>query len=405
MPNMRICYIHQYFVTPMQGGATRSYHLAKGMVQHGIQVDMITAHEESFYDFKQIDGINVHYLPVAYSQQMGFLRRIWSFLSFVWHTRQLLRKVPRPDYLYITSTPLTTGLLGLWAKRKLAIPFIFEVRDLWPDAPIQVGVIRNPLLKQFLWTLEKRIYRHALKVIALSPGIANAIRQKEPLAEVFVVPNFADTSMLFPEEKTSERLQKYGLQNTFTLIYAGAIGQVNALDELLALTEAGDFQCLVMGEGSELVRFQSEVAKRGLTTIKFFPFGSKKQVRELMSCADMAVISFKRLPIFETNSPNKFFDALAMGKAILINQKGWLWELVKNHELGIYHPLSHTQETTEALKALSVDSVRLKQMQSNARGLAEKYFSAEIALAKTLHIIDAKQFPANFNDAVYIRTA
>lgn len=402
---MRICYIHQYFVTPQQGGATRSYHLAKGMVDHGIQVDMITAHEENFYDFKQIDGINVHYLPVSYSQQMGFLRRIWSFLSFVWQARQLLPKLPRPDYLYITSTPLTTGLLGLWAKRRLVVPFIFEVRDLWPDAPIQIGVIRSPLLKHFLWTLEKRIYRHALKIIALSPGIANAIRQKEPLATVYVIPNFADTTSLFPEEKKTERLQKYGLKNTFTIIYAGALGKVNALDEILALAAASDFQYVILGQGSELPRLQSEVAKRGLSTIKFFPFGSKKKVWELMSCADMALISFKRLPIFETNSPNKFFDALAMGKAILLNQKGWLWELVQEYEVGIYHCLPNTQETLEALTILSKDAARLKRMQSNARELAEKYFTVEIALAKTLHILDAKQFPANFNDAVYIRTA
>ena len=247
---MRIFYIHQYFVTPKQGGATRSYHLAKGMMQHGLDVEMITTHSEDFYDFKIIDGIKVHYLPVPYSQKMGFLKRIWAFLGFVRQAKKLISKLPRPDYLYVTSTPLTTGLIGLWAKQKLAIPYIFEVRDLWPDAPIQVGVIKNTLLKRYLWALEKKIYRQALKIVALSPGIANAIRSKVPTAEVSIIPNFADLSIFQIAPKAPEILQKFELQDRLTIIYAGAIGQVNALHELVELASRTPYQFLIMGEGS-----------------------------------------------------------------------------------------------------------------------------------------------------------
>ncbi|UJP65987.1 glycosyltransferase family 4 protein [Mongoliitalea daihaiensis] len=402
---MHIFYIHQYFVTPSQGGATRSYHLAKGMVAKGLMVDMITAHQESFYDFKIIDGIRVHYLPVNYSQTMGFLRRIWAFLRFVVMAKRLIRKLPRPDYLYVTSTPLTTGLIALWAKKKFAIPYIFEVRDLWPDAPIEIGVIQNPLLQNYLWALEKKIYRQALKTVALSPGIANAIRQKVPSAEVHVVPNFADLNIFHPQPKCPKLLQKFGLKDTFTIIYAGAIGKVNALHELLDLAEATPYQFLIMGEGSELPTLQNEARQRRLSNLRFIPFGPKTTVNKVMSCADMACILFERSPIFKTNSPNKFFDALAMGKAILTNQKGWIGELVHNQELGIYHDCTKLERTLQQLEEIAQEPKALKKMQYNSRQLAERYFNAENAVSKILHVIDPDRFTASFNDEVYIRTA
>ena len=119
---MKIIYLHQYFRKPAQGGAVRSYHLAKGLVEAGIEVELITAHSGKTYDQRWIDGIKVHYLPVDYDQKFGFVRRILAFLRFVSLSKNLLKKLSRPDLLYITSTPLTTGLIGLWAKKRLALP-------------------------------------------------------------------------------------------------------------------------------------------------------------------------------------------------------------------------------------------------------------------------------------------
>lgn len=402
---MRVFYVHQYFVTPQQGGATRSYHLAKGMVDNGLEVEMITTHQQSFYDFRIIAGIRVHYLPVAYSQKMGFLRRVWAFLAFVRQAKLLIKKLPRPDYLYITSTPLTTGLIGLWAKRKFAIPYIFEVRDLWPDAPIQIGVIRNPLLKRYLWGMEEKIYKHALKIVALSPGIANVIRKKAPTAELTIIPNFADLSIFRPSPKSAEMLKKFGLEAKLTIIYAGALGKVNALHELLDLATQSNHQYLIMGTGSELEWLKIQSARHNLSQIRFFPFGSKEEVRDLMACADLAFISFERKPIFKTNSPNKFFDALAMGKAIITNQKGWIGDLVQSHQLGFYHDNSATDKTLQQLKYLTENPSFLEAMQANSRQLAEAYFSSEIAIAKLLHVIDPKKFPSSIHDEAYIRTA
>lgn len=407
---MKIIYIHQYFKTPEEGGAVRSYHLAKGLVDAGFEVELITGGNQKYYDQRRIDGIKVHYLPVAYDQKFGFLKRVGSFLSFVQQTKKLLPKLARPDILYISSTPLTTGMIGLWAKQKLALPYIFEVRDLWPEAPIQVGAIRNPLLKKYLISLEARIYRNALSLVALSPGIAEHLRKVAPDRTVSLIPNFSDLDCFFPQDKNENLLRKYDLKPNLTIAYTGALGQVNAVDELLDLAEVAqnrqkNWQFLIMGSGSHEQKLREIAAQKKLNNLLFIPFGSKEKVNEVMSLADLAWISFAHLPVLKTNSPNKFFDALAAGKAILVNHKGWVFELVKQYGLGFSCLPGKMETAFIELERVESDPKALHQMQQNSRVLAEKYFSKEHAGTRLKEVINPGKNPTGLQDAVYILTA
>ncbi|UZD21394.1 glycosyltransferase family 4 protein [Algoriphagus halophytocola] len=400
---MRIIYIHQYFKTPTEGGAVRSYHLGKGLVDAGHEVEMITGGSRIGYDQRWIDGIKVHYLPVAYDQKFGFFKRAWAFLNYVRQAKKLIKKLPRPDLLYVTSTPLTTGLLVLWAKERLAIPYIFEVRDLWPQAPIEVGVIKNPLLKSSLKSLEKKIYQRAMSLVALSPGIADHLRKVTPNQKIHLIPNFSDLDRFFPIEKSQFSLQKYGLQNSLTIAYTGALGKVNAVDELLTLAELAklrgkNWQFLIMGEGSYKSKLQGFASEKLLSNVRFLPFGPKDKVNEVLGLADFAWISFAHLPVLKTNSPNKFFDALAAGKAILVNHKGWVYDLVKTHELGIPCLPAKIEKSFEKLEELDQTPEELVRMGQNARKLAEKYFTKELAVSRLIQCINPKQIPQSYSD-------
>lgn len=406
---MKVIYIHQYFRTPEQGGAVRSYHLAKGLVAAGISVDLITAHDLTHYDQRWIDGIRVHYLPVTYEQRFGFAKRILAFWQFVSKARSLVKKLPRPDLLYITSTPLTTGLIGLWAKKRLALPFIFEVRDLWPEAPIQVGAIRNPVLKRMLYSLEKKIYDHALSLVALSPGIAQHLTKTSPAREVALIPNFSDLETFFPRGKNETLASQLGLGKGLTIAYTGALGQVNAVEELLDLAEMAqlrgkNWNFLIMGTGSHEQKLKQIRTQKKLANVRFVPFGAKEKVAELLHLADFAWISFAHLPVLKTNSPNKFFDALAAGRAILVNHKGWVYDLVKTHALGIACLPGRMEATFAKLEKLEAHPAQIDQMGRNSGRLAETYFSKEQAVRRLVEVIRDTPRPTQA-DAVDIRTA
>ncbi|MHA7130724.1 glycosyltransferase family 4 protein [Algoriphagus namhaensis] len=406
---MRIIYIHQYFKTPAEGGATRSYYLAKGLADAGYDVEVITG-GSVHYDLKKMEGFTVHYLPVGYAQRFGFVRRVFAFFSFVYRAKKLIQKLPRPDLFYISSTPLTTGWIGLWAKKRFAVPYIFEVRDIWPEAPIQVGVIRNPLLIRFLRKQEKKIYTHALQLVGLSPGMVNHMRKLCPKKEIHLIPNFSDSEFFAPQKKRKSDLQHFGLSGQLTLAYTGALGKVNAVEELIEFAEfvrdrGKNWQFLIMGEGSEKEKLEASAREKNLDSVHFVPFGSKDEVQRVLSVADFAWISFADLPILSTNSPNKFFDALAAGKGILINHKGWVYRLVKQNRLGLSVLNRDWPRLCAELEELERNPQRLEQFGKNSRTVFEGFFTAEIAVRRLLHVIDPKAHPLTLAHEAYIRIA
>jgi glycosyltransferase involved in cell wall biosynthesis len=407
---MRIIYVHQYFKTPEEGGAVRSYHLAKGLVRAGHDVELITTGNNPTYDQRWIDGIKVHYLPVKYDQKFIYLKRIWAFLDFVKKSKLLLKKLKRPDLLYISSTPLTTGLIGLWAKNKMAIPYVFEVRDLWPKAPIEVGAIRNPLLIRYLQQLEERIYQNAMSLVALSPGIANHLRTISPQSTLHLLPNFSDLEQFQPMPKSDTLLKKYGLEETFTIAYTGALGKVNAVEELIDLAELAfqrnkNWQFLIMGTGSHREYLAQIAQEKGLENVIFIPFGNKASVNEVLSLADFAWISFAHLPVLKTNSPNKFFDAIAAGKPVIINHKGWVYDLMKANHLGISCLPSKLDKAFAQLEELADNPEKVRKMGENSRRLATNYFSKELAISRLVYILDPDANPSVQGDEVDILTA
>lgn len=407
---MKIIYIHQYFLTPREGGAVRSYHLAKGLVDAGAQVDVITSHNQASYDIQWIDGIRVHYLPVSYKNEYSFLRRVVSFVNFVRQAKWLLRKLARPDLLYITSTPLTIGLIGIWAKRKLAVPYYFEVRDLWPEAPIQMGLVISPLLKYLLYRMERRIYQEAIHLVALSPGIRHAIGRNCPGKPVSFIPNFVDTEFFQPAANIqSGHVEGYLPPRALTISYVGAIGRVNGLTAFLdlageALKAGKSWHFVLMGKGAVLPSLRQLAKANGLTNVEFRTFGNKRAVRDQLAKSDFAYLSFLPLPVLESSSPNKFFDALAMGVPVIINFKGWIADLVKEHKIGILQGRS-AHRTVQKIEAFYRDQELWQAASQRARNLAEGQFSKERAVLALCKLLLETKGVGKAANGAYNRTA
>lgn len=388
---MRIIYVHQYYLTPNEGGAIRSYHLAKAMVMAGVDVEVVTAHNQKHYRKDVLEGVKVHYLPVPYDNAYGSIKRMWAFYAFVRKTKALVRHMAKPDMFYITSTPLTTGLVGLWAKRKWGIPYVFEVRDLWPEAPVQLGAIRNRLLKNYTYQLEEEIYNHANKIVALSPGISQYILQKCPKAKITVIPNFADLD--FFHEKVAVPIGK-GLQpGKLTIAYTGAVGKINGLESYLLLAAEAQksgkqWQFVLMGKGAALQHLKELSRQLGLRNFYFLPYGDKAAVRNVLAFSDLAYISFLDLPVLKTSSPNKFFDALAMGLPVLINFKGWILDLIQQNRVGYFHDKNDNQAVLSYIQSLEDNPGLRHEVGEKVRGLAASLFSKDQAVADLLDFLE-----------------
>lgn len=376
---MKVLILHQYFNIPDTGGPLRSYYLAKALVDAGINTVVITTHNHSTAQTKYMEGIEVHYLPIPYDNRFGFFKRVTSFLKFVWSIVREAEKFRDANRCYAISTPLTIGLAAMWIKMRYNIPYCFEVGDLWPEAPVQMGIIKNPLLKALLYKLEKTTYKRATVVVALSEAIKTEIDKKVPGKEIHVVPNMADTDFYKPELKRPELEEKFGVKGKFVVSYIGTMGQANGLEYMVdcaeATREAGlPIHFLLCGEGAVLERLKELVGKKGLQNVSFVPVQHREGVREVMNVTDAVMICYKPLPVLETGSPNKYFDGLAAGKLMIVNVGGWMKQEVEDHHCGIAVDPIHPQDFIDKITPFIKNPDHLKEYQQAARRLGEAVY-------------------------------
>lgn len=377
---VKVLLIHQFYNTPASGGAVRSYYLANALVEKGIEVVVITTNNQPSIEKRIDEGIAIHYLPVDYNNRYGFFKRIYSFWLFVWHIVKYAGNFRDADVVYAISTPLTTGLAAMWIKLRYKIPYYFEVGDLWPEAPVQMGFIKNPVLKAILYRLEKLIYKKSTAVIALSQPIQKAIEKTAPGKKVHQIPNMADTDFYNPETKRPKLEQRYGVQGKFVISYIGTLGLANGLEYLVhsaayAQAENLNIHFLICGDGKMHNDLQRMITDKKLANISLTGFLNREEVREVLNVTDAVMVSYKNLPVLETGSPNKYFDGLAAGKLIVVNVGGWMKDELLRHACGIAVDPNNPADLVNQLRTFLIDSKHLKTFQQNARELAETTYS------------------------------
>jgi len=245
---------------------------------------------------------------------------------------------------------------------------------------VQMGALTNPWLQRYAEDLERRIYNEAEKIVALSPGIHSGIQKKSGNKSISMIPNMSDVGFFERQEKDQLLESRFNTSNKFVVSYFGAIGRANKLDYFLeaareSLESNIPAKFLIVGEGSERTRLEDLSKKGGITNIDFLPFMNKSELREMLNITDAAYVSFDNKPILETNSPNKFFDALASGKMVITNTKGWLQELSEKYNCGFYTDPERPEEFVRKLTPFLEDKAKLSRVQSNARKLGENTFS------------------------------
>jgi glycosyltransferase involved in cell wall biosynthesis len=380
---VNVLILHHHFNFPKRGGALRSYYLARALVDCGIKTTVITTHNQQSYQTETIDGIEVHYLPIAYENRFGFYQRSRSFLKYVFQSVKLAPSLGPFDVCYTISVPLTTGIAALWLRSRHKLRYIFEVGDLWPEAPIQLGVIKNSFFKRILYRLEKLSYQRAEFVVALSPAIQASIARKVPDKRIELIPNMADTEFFSPATRQPRLVEKYGVQGKFVVSYIGALGFANGLDHILECARAAQraelpIQFFLCGDGAMKQSLQQGIVSLALRNIQIVPFQNRDGVRDLLNITDAVFICYRPVSVLETGSPNKYFDGLAAGKLVILNFGGWIREEIERERCGIFVDPRNPSGFTKLIEPFLQDQALLETYQRNARSLAERKYSRRI---------------------------
>ncbi len=396
MSGSRISYVHQYFTTPDSpgGGGTRSYEMARRLVDDGHEVHMITTDVDAprpswRWSTSLVDGIHVHALPLPYGNEMGYRARVRAFLRFAvastWRAA-----AARPDVVLATSTPLTVAVPGVVAARVRRARFVFEVRDLWPELPIEVGALRHPVAKAAAMALARFAYRHADAVIALSPGMAAGVAAHGyPRERIAEVPNGCDLERfdVATEAGAAFRAARPWLGERPLVLYAGTFGLVNGVGWLVRLAAEvarldADVAFLLLGSGREREEVETLAADLGVLGSSVFVEGPvpKAAVPAALSAATVASSVFTTTGMVD-NSANKFFDALAAGRSLLINHDGWQADLLTATGAGLVLPPGDVPGAARALVAHLRDEAWIASSREAAGRLARERFARDVLYA------------------------
>ncbi len=349
---MHILLIHQAFVALDEAGGTRHYELAQHLAERGHQVTVI-ASQVSYLTGKAETGAPRSNTPAltnritilrAYTYKAlhrSFVHRVFSFLSFMLSSFWLGLQVKHVDLVWGTSPPIFQGVTA-WALARLKrVPFLFEVRDLWPAFAIDVGVLRSPLLiRASLW-LERFLYKRADRLMVNSPGFLSHVKERGA-RQVELVPNGADAAMFDPYATGVAFRQENGLQGKYVALYAGAHGMSNDLDVLIeaatSLQDQPNIVIVLLGDGKEKPALMELAGNLHLDNVRFLAPVPKTGMAEALAAADVCIAILKPVPMYATVYPNKVFDYMAAGRPVLLAIDGVIRDVVEQAGRGCVYP-------------------------------------------------------------------
>jgi glycosyltransferase involved in cell wall biosynthesis len=394
---MKVLYLYQYYKSRQGSGSTRAYEYVRRLRAAGHEVLVISS-SARLLDFAgrrrlgiiegEVDGVAVWAVPSKYSNRMGYVSRVVEFLRFAWMSSLAVLRAPRPDVIYASSTPLTVAIPALTGRIFRGIPLVFEVRDLWPEVPEGMGILRSRPLLAAAKGLAGLTYRLSAGIIALSPGMRDGIlKYGIPRERIAVIPNGSDLDLFRPDLPGGPLRQKYGLEGAFVLVHTGAMGVVNGLDflvpvcQVLNRTLPNAVICLV-GEGGQRERLEAQARGANLANLRFYGPVPKDEVPAWLAAADVGLMLVRRLPILEMNSANKFFDYAAAGLPCLMNYGGWKADLLRKYGAGVAAETDDPEAFAAAITALAQDPGGLEAMGRSARRMAESEFDRDRQFAE-----------------------
>ncbi len=352
--------------------------------------------QNRFLQREVIDDIDVIYIRNNYSNKMGIIARLFSFIKFMFFSTLIAFREKNVDLVYATSTPLTIGFPALILKLFKGKKYLFEVRDLWPEVPIQMGGLKNKILIRIAIWFEKTIYHHAEHIVTLSPGMLEGVLKRGiPEEKVSIIPNMSKIDQFYSREHNLLIAEEYGINTKqFNLVYFGALGISNGLGyiidaaRILKERKVADIELIILGAGGQVKMLREKVAQFNLSNVKIIGAHPMDIVSEIVNLCNCTIVTFANIPILQTNSPNKLFDSLSAGKPIIVNSAGWTKKLVEEYNCGAYVDPENPSNLVDLLIRWKNCPAILTELGKNARRLAETEYDKSILTKKFVKIIE-----------------
>lgn len=390
---MHVLLIHQGFTSPQDAGGTRHYELSRRLVRNGHEVTIV-ASDTAYLSGKRaagtsglvteqdLDGIRILRSYTYPSLHRSYLWRIISFLSFMVTSVWASLKAGPVDLVMATTPPIfqafSTWLVAA-IRRK---PFLLEVRDLWPEFAIDIGLLKNPILIAVARGMERFLYWRATHILVNSPAYRDYLIGKGIAAEkISFIPNGVDPAMFDDQQPSSTIRTEFGLEDKFVVLYAGALGMANDIDTILqaadSLRDQPEIHFLIAGDGKERQRLQDLQQSLGLTNVTFAGPRPKFEMPGILAATDICVATLKDIPMFKTTYPNKIFDYMAAQRPVVLAIDGVIREVVEAGNGGIFVQPGHAQTLADAVLYLQQHPEEAREMGKSARRYVAEHFNRE----------------------------
>lgn len=385
---MHILLMHQIFIRPQDAGGTRHYEFARYLVERGHQVTVL-AGSRSYLTGQEIEapkreeiepGFEIVRCSVVSGVHRSFVWRTLGFLSFMASAFFNGFKIRGVDLVMGTSPPLFQAV-SAWALARLKrVPFLFEVRDLWPYFAVSVGVLTNPVLIRLSEWLERFLYRGADRLVVNSPGFIEHVRSKGGKC-IELVPNGVDVAGFDPGADGRAFRQAHDLESKFVIMYAGAHGLSNdlgvAVEAASLLRDRSDIAFVFVGDGKEKPALQTKAGSLGLENVIFLPPVTKAEVPSTLAGAHACLAILKPIEAYTTTYPNKVFDYMAAGKPVLLAIDGVIRQVVEEAGAGLAVPPGDPAALSKAAIQMADDPDASERMGAAGRRHVEAHFDRE----------------------------
>lgn len=401
---MHVLLIHQAFVSFEEPGGTRHYELARRLVQQGERftivasgVNYLTGQTEvtskRLLIKQNVDGINVVRAYTFPSLHGSFFWRIVSFGSFMLTSIIGSLRVKKIDLVIGTSPPIFQAVSAWVISLLRRKPFLLEVRDLWPDFAIDLDILRNFILVRLSRWLEQFLYARATHIVVNSPAYKDVLVKKGVRKEkISVIPNGVDPEMFNPSKNGEKVRQQLRLNRKFTVTYAGALGLANDIPTVLRaahlLRNNKKIHFLFVGDGNNRSKLEKLAQELKLPNVTFAGAFPKSQMAEILAASDICVATLKDIPMFRTTYPNKVFDYMAAGRAVVLAIDGVIRKVVESASCGIFVQPGNEFELAGAVKQLFRNPQKAREMGLKGRRYVSKHFNRNQQADQFLKLIE-----------------